>query len=61
MSKFNFDLKEKVKLVHSDESGEVIGRAEHTTCENQYRVVYKASDGRQVTDWWEESLIAKAA
>jgi len=61
MSKFKFNLKENVTLVHSDESGEVIGRAEHTTCENQYHVVYKAADGRQVTSWWDESLIAKAA
>jgi len=60
MSKFKFNLKENVTLVHSDESGEVIGRAEHTTCENQYRVAYKAADGRQVIDWWEESLVKAA-
>ena len=60
MSNFKFELTAKVKLIHSDELGEVIGRAEHTTCEDQYRVVYKAADGRQVTDWWGESLIEAA-
>jgi hypothetical protein len=44
-----FDLKARVKMVHSDEVGEVIGRAEYTTGANQYYVVYKAADGRQVT------------
>jgi hypothetical protein len=60
MPDFKFELNAKVKLKHSDEEGVVIGRAEHTTCEDQYRVAYKAADGRQVTDWWEVSLIEAA-
>lgn len=60
MSRFKFDLKSKVKLIHSEEPGEIISRAEHTNCEDQYRVVYKAADGRQVIDWWDESLIEPA-
>jgi hypothetical protein len=57
MAKYKFDLKARVKMVHSDEAGEVIGRAEHTNCENQYYVLYKAATGRQVTSWWDESQI----
>lgn len=60
MNKFKFDLKAKVKLAHSDETGEIIGRAEFSGCINQYRVVYKAGDGRQSVDWWDETLIEAA-
>jgi len=57
MSTFKYDMKAKVKLIHSEESGEVIGRAEHVNGEDQYYLVYKAADGRQVTAWWDERHI----
>jgi hypothetical protein len=46
-----------VKLRHSDETGEVIGRAEYSVSEPAYYVRYKAADGRQVEQWWGESAI----
>lgn len=60
MSKFKFKLNKEVKLTKSKEAGTVIGRAEHTTCENQYRVCYQAADGRQTECWWGESQIQAA-
>ena len=41
----------------SGETGEIFGRAEYTTAENQYQVRYKAADGRQVESWWAESAL----
>lgn len=60
MSNFKFELNQEVKLAKSEEAGTVVGRAEHTTCENQYRVCYQAADGRQVECWWDESQIMAA-
>jgi hypothetical protein len=57
---FKFEMKQVVKMVESEETGTVIARAEYAACENQYRVRYKAADGRQVENWWDESAIAAA-
>lgn len=54
-SAFKFDLKARVKMVHSDEVGEVVSRSDHVNSENQYYIIYKSSTGRQVTNWWDES------
>jgi len=56
-SEFEFELKQKVKLVESNETGIVIGRSEHTEISNQYCVRYRAGDGRQTEAWWFESAI----
>lgn len=55
---FAFDLGGKVKLVESEETGTVVGRAEYMTGENGYLVRYCAGDGRQVEAWWGESALA---
>lgn len=58
--KFNHELGDNVALVLSGEQGVVIGRAEYTDCDNQYRLRYKAADGRQVEDWLVEKAIVAA-
>lgn len=52
-----YKLDQVVKLIESDETGTVIGRAEYSSCEPSYYVRYKAGDGRQVEAWWGESSI----
>ncbi|GHB33817.1 hypothetical protein GCM10007094_23370 [Pseudovibrio japonicus] len=54
MSNFKFELEEKVQIKASGESGKIIGRAEHSNAINNYRVHYKAADGRAVDAWWDE-------
>ena len=60
MSEFKFKLGAIVRLTHSNETGEVIGRSEHTTSENQYLVRYRAGDGRQTECWWGECAVQAA-
>lgn len=56
---FEFEIENRVHLVESDETGEVIGRAEYKTLQNCYLVRYKAGDGRMVESWWgEDALVA---
>ncbi len=57
MSEFKFKLGAIVRLTHSPETGEVIGRSEYTTAENGYLVRYRAGDGRQTECWWGESAV----
>ena len=54
---FKFELKRRVKITESGETGLVKGRAEYQTHENCYLLHYKAGDGRAVEAWWDESLI----
>lgn len=54
---FKFGLGERVALVESDESGEVIAYAQYLYNERQYLVRYCAGDGRQVEAWWAESAL----
>lgn len=59
MSKsFKIEMSARVKLVESDETGKVIGRAEYDFAENSYLVRYKAGDGRQVESWITESALS---
>lgn len=55
---FKFELGDKVKLVTSDEQGEVIGRSEFSngSCPS-YLVRYKAGDGRQNEVWWNSDAL----
>lgn len=55
---FKHRLNSRVTLSESGESGKIVGRAQYTTADNQYYVLYKAADGRQVESWWTESAIA---
>jgi len=52
-----FALGQLVRLVRSNEEGEVIGRAEYTTSEPCYYVRYRAGDDRQTECWWGESAL----
>ena len=52
MEQFKFELKQKVTLTVSGESGEVVARAEYCSDNHQYLVRYKAADGRGVENWW---------
>ena len=48
---FEFELKDRVKLVHSDEVGTVVGRWECIDFDPRYDIRYKAADGRHVEAW----------
>ena len=41
MSSFKFNIGQQVSITVSNETGEVIGRAEYATAENTYLVRYK--------------------
>lgn len=56
--KFKFELKQKVNVTVSGESGEVIGRAEYANAEPSYLIRYKAADGRAVESWWTEQALS---
>jgi hypothetical protein len=57
MKEFRFELKQTVTIAASGESGEVIGRAEYTTSEDNYLVRYRAADGRATESWWADSAL----
>jgi hypothetical protein len=57
METFAFELKQIVRLIESNETGTVIGRAQYVVSEASYLVRYKAGDGRQVEGWWGESAL----
>lgn len=57
---FKFNLSQPVVIAVSDEVGEVVGRAEYTTAENNYFVRYRSADGRAVEQWWPESALLAA-
>lgn len=57
---FKFELKQKVSISASGETGEVIGRAEYSNAEDGYLVRYKAGDGRAVESWWTEQALEAA-
>lgn len=57
---FKFKLGEKVTVEVSGESGEILGRAEYTTAENNYFLRYKSADGRAVEAWWQEGALKTA-
>lgn len=54
---FKHELGANVEIAASGETGEIVGRAEYSTGENQYWLRYKAADGRGVESWWGESAI----
>lgn len=54
-----FNLGTFVTIKVSEESGEVIGRAEYVSrSEPQYLVRYKDGTGCAVERWWDESALA---
>ncbi len=57
---FVFELKQIVRLVESEETGTVVGRAEYTDSPPTYLVRYRAADGRQVEEWWRTGALIAA-
>lgn len=57
---FKFDLNNEVLISVSGEKGLVTARAEYLRDEPQYRVQYKAADGRATEAWWQESALEAA-
>lgn len=55
---FKFKLGDRVAIVESGESGEVIGRADYAHADNSYYLRYKAADGRAVENWWSETALS---
>ena len=55
MSKFNYELGNRLAIVASEEVGLVIGRAEYTNAEPCYLLRYQRLDGSAVETWWTES------
>lgn len=60
MNAFKFNIGDQVAITASGESGEVHGRAEYATAENNYYLRYKAADGRATEAWWPESALVTA-
>lgn len=54
---FEFELKDTVRLIMSEEEGIVVGRAEFTNSCNSYNVRFVAADGRQVEAWFPEDAL----
>lgn len=53
---FEFELKDTVRLIMSEEEGIVVGRdARHPR--NSYNVRFVAADGRQVEAWFPEDAL----
>lgn len=60
MSSFKFQIGQQVKLSLSNETGQVIGRAEYQHASNSYYVRYVTTDGRQIEDWISEPALVEA-
>ena len=54
---FKFEIGANVAFKMGSERGQIIGRAEYETSENQYLIRYIAADGRLVENWWTESTL----
>lgn len=55
---FDIKLNAEVRIKCSGEKGIVIGRCEHLDAtEHDYRLRYKAADGRAVESWWSRTAI----
>jgi len=59
-STFKFALGQRVKLIESGEEGTVTARAQYLHSKNNYEVLYKAGDGRQVNAWWNGAFLKAA-
>lgn len=60
MSNFRFNLNQQVTIAASGETGQVIGRAQYATGQDQYHIRYRAADGRAVESWWGEDALTEA-
>ncbi len=57
MSKFLFEIGQKVAIETSGESGTVTGRAEYQNGENSYLIRYTSAQGIATECWWSESAL----
>lgn len=55
---FKYELGQQVRIACTEETGEVIARAQYLASENSYFLRYRAADGRAVESWWGESALA---
>lgn len=53
---FKYKMGSTIKISISGEVGEIVGRVEYPTSKS-YLIRYKASDGRAVESWWDETAI----
>ena len=54
MMKMKFDLNETVKLVASEETGVVVGRAQNVSNQDEYLIRYRTAVGCQMKGWMAE-------
>ena len=62
MKNFKFELGARLTIIESDgaEQGKVIARGDYSDgAEDQYRLRYRAGDGRTVEQWWGESALTE--
>lgn len=57
MKSFKFELRDQVSITTSGERGEIIGRAEYTTAEDNYLLRYTTAQGVATEAWWPESAL----
>lgn len=57
---FKFNLKDKVTITVSQETGHIRARSDNTSGENQYRVAYCNAQGVATEAWWCEDQLAPA-
>jgi hypothetical protein len=57
MNEFKFKIGALLTIKASDETGEVIGRAQYSNSDNTYLLRYKGGDGKAVENWWSEDAI----
>ncbi len=58
---FKFELKQKVLIAPSGESGEIQARSEYAAAESAYLVRYQQANGVATEQWWQESALLEPA
>lgn len=52
MKQMKFELKQPIEIARSGETGIIESRLDSSESKDQFRVQYKAADGRAVTSWF---------
>ena len=60
MNTFKFNLKQKVSIVISGESGTIRARSDAVDCSNRYFVAYKSAQGIAAEAWVSEDQLEAA-
>lgn len=58
MSIFKFNLAQNICVTRSGEFGAVDGRAEYSSCGNQYLVKYTRKSGDSASSWFDENELS---